>query len=139
MSILGRTDIIGVIIGVIGIILAIVFYVRSKEAVRPVYVAERSVLLGASEQGLPSAVEIRYDGMAISTLYKYSVAFWNNGRRTLNGADVAASDPIAFHLSKPGARVLDIRSVKVTREVLNIGVNRNKDSAQISFDFLDRN
>jgi hypothetical protein len=135
---LERPDILGVIIGVIGIILAVVFYWRTKETVRPVYAAQGSVLLGASAGGLPSSVEIRYDGMVIPTLYKYRVTFWNDGKRTLNGTDIAPSDPVRFHLSKPSARVLDVRSISVTRKVLNIAVTRNEDYVQLSFDFLDR-
>lgn len=138
ISELGRPDILGVIIGVVGIILAFMFYVRSKEKVKPSYAIITQELIGTSDRHLPEAVEIRYDGQPVPTLYKATIFFWNRGTKTLDQRDIAPSDLIKFHLQGSGAKLLEVRSIKATRSVLNPSFVQAKNDVTLSFDFLDR-
>jgi hypothetical protein len=137
-SILIRPDVLGVIIGVIGIVLAFVFYARSKQVSRPAYAVVQRVLISPSERHLPSVVEIRYDGRQVPSLYRSLIYFWNGGTKTLSQTDVASSDPIVFHFNGPDTRVLEVRSLKATRDVLSVSAHQSANDIVMSFDFLDR-
>lgn len=138
-SFLTHPDVLGVIVGVIGILLAVIFYLRSKEKARPTFSTLQSVLIGTSHRNLPEQVEIRYGGQVIPTLYKYRVAFWNAGRGTLDNADVVPSDPVTFHFNGEDVELLEIRSIKTTRDVTGCSLVQYEADIILSFDFLDRN
>jgi hypothetical protein len=131
-----RPDVLGVFVGVIGIILAFIFYVRSKERVRPVYAVMDQVIIGGSERLLPDTVEIRYKGRRIPTLYRAVVFFWNRGSKTLDQSDIASTDPITFHLKGEDIEILEVRSVKATRTMLNASAIPAQDDIRFSFEFL---
>ena len=133
-----RPDIIGIYIGIIGIILAFIFYVRSKERVKPRILIEGFVLIGETERLFPETVEIRYNGQIIPTLTKVRVTLWNAGPKTLNSSDIASSDPLRIIFPKSEARILDIRSVVSTRDVINAKAVPKDNDIYITFDFLDR-
>jgi hypothetical protein len=133
-----QPDIIGIYVGIIGIILASVFYFRSKEKVRPRMLIEKTSLIGERESFLPESVEIRYSGEVIPMLSKARITFWNAGRKTLNDIDVAKHDPICLRLAESKSKLLDIRSVTTTRDVINARVTREANVILILFDFLDR-
>lgn len=135
---LSHTDVIGVFVGIVGIVLACVFYFRSKEQVKPRIRIENTVLVGKSEHLFPESVEVRYNDEVVPVLCKVRITFWNAGRKTLNRSDVAENDPIAIKFSNPEARVLDIRSVTTTRDVTNAKADLKGNHIYLSFDFLDR-
>ncbi len=109
VSSLGHADVIGIFVGIVGIILAWVFYVRSKEEVRPCILIERTTLIGKSERLFPESVEIRYNNRSIPELSKVRITFWNAGKKTLNESDIAQSDPIAIRFAQPEVRIHDVR------------------------------
>jgi hypothetical protein len=137
-SIIVRPDVLGIVIGVIGIILAFVFYFRSKEKSRPCYAAVRRVLIGSPNSSLPPEIEITYQGQKISSLYRTVIYFWNAGTKTLDHEDVASSDPIVFHFDGDSVKVLEIWSVKSTRSVVSPSAIQKGNNVELSFDFLDR-
>jgi len=132
-------DPIGVFLGIVSILLACVFYVRAKEQVKPRVLIERTTLVGKSERLFPESVEIRYNDKVIPMLSKVHIIFWNAGRKTLNDSDVATNDPIAIKFPESEARVLDIRSITTTRDVINAKVTLDRNIIYLSFDFLERN
>jgi hypothetical protein len=138
VSTLTRADVLGVIIGAIGVVLAIIFYIRSKQEIRPAFATTTQTLISVSEGRLPAAVEFTYNGKRIPNLYKALLFFWNRGSKTLNSADIASLDPITFHFEEKGAKVLEVRAVKATREVLKASATQNDNDITLSFDFLDR-
>ena len=137
-SSLGHTDVIGVFVGIVGIILAWVFYIRSKEQVRPCILIERTTLIGKSMRLFPELVEIRYNNSAIPELSKVRITFWNAGKKTLNESDIAQHDPITIRFSQSEVQVLDIRSMTSTRDVINAKTFLRDNIIHLSFDFLDK-
>jgi hypothetical protein len=135
-----QPDVIGIYVGVAGIILACVFYIRSKEQVRPRMLIEKTTLIGKEESSLPESVEIRYGDRVIPILSKARITFWNAGRKTLDDSDVAQHDPIIVKFPEQNTRLLDVRSVTTTRDVINAkAAIEGGDGISLSFDFLDCN
>jgi hypothetical protein len=135
-----HTDLIGSIIGLIGIILAIIFYYRGKEQAMPSYATLKYLLISPPKRHLPEKVKIEYDGDPISTLSTATILFWNRGRKTLDGADIATSNPVRFHFASGAAdvSVLDIRSLLMTRQEIGVSAQIEGSAINVSFDFLDR-
>jgi hypothetical protein len=75
----------------------------------------------------------------IPALSKVRITFWNAGRKTLDHSDVAESDPIVIRIPESEARILDIRSVITTRDVINAKALRSDNAIFLSFDFLEQN
>ncbi len=138
-GVLAHTDVIGVSVGIVGILLACVFYVRSKEEVKPRILMERTTLIGRSERLFSKSVEVRYNDEIIPILSKVRITFWNAGRKTLDQSDIVKDDPIVITFSDPAVRVLDIRSFAATRDVINANAVIDDNSVCLSFDFLDQN
>ena len=139
VSSLGHADVIGIFVGIVGIVLAWVFYVRSKEQVRPCILIETSALVGKSERSFPESVEIRYNGSIIPELSKARITFWNAGKKTLDESDIARNDPITVRFSESKTQILDIRSMTMTRDVINAKATLINNVIYLSFDFLDKN
>lgn len=135
VSTLTRADVLGVIIGAIGVVLAVIFYIRSKQEIRPAFATTTQTLISASEGRLPAAVEFTYKGNPVPNLCKALLFFWNRGSKTLNSTDVASMDPIAFHFEEQDAKILEVRTVKATREVLKASATQNDNDITLSFDF----
>src|SRR5450755_1640630 len=134
-----RPDVIGIYIGIVGIILAYIFYVRSKEQIKPLIYIERTALIGKAQDLFPGSVEIRYNGKVVPVLSKARIVFWNGGRRTMEEDDIVRSDPIVVKFADPETRILDVRSVTTTRDVTNAKAILEDNCIRLSFDFLDQN
>jgi Ca2+/Na+ antiporter len=139
ISVLAHPDVLGVIIGVIGLVLAYVFYIRSKEKPRPAYAVVTRTLISSPGLELSTAVEILYNGRNIASLYSSMLYFWNHGTKTLTKGDIAPADPIVFHFEGQDSELLEIRSVKATRDMLGISAVPNSNDVPLRFDFLERN
>ena len=133
-------DVIGYAIGVIGIVIAVIFYFRSRERAIPSYVVLKSLLISPARRHLPEKVTIQYDGHPISTLSTATIFFWNRGRKTLDGNDIVTSRPIKILFMEKDKEVpaLEIRSITATRDELNVSAEISEGSIRIGFDFLDR-
>lgn len=81
------------IIGVLGVILTIIFYFKSKKFKRPCY-AIRSLGVVEDITNKSKSLEIYYAGQKIERLTITRIAFWNAGNETIDKRDIAPADPI---------------------------------------------
>ncbi len=77
------------LIGVVGMILATIFYFRSKQRTQISYIIERTQLLGQSTGILPDEVSIAYRNKPITNLVKANVILWNSGNQTVKGENIS--------------------------------------------------
>jgi hypothetical protein len=83
---------------IIGILLAIYFYFRSRRKVRLSYHVEQTELLGGSKSALPEEVSISYQNTPIRNLRKMNVIIWNSGSEPIRRADIVGDAPIRLKL-----------------------------------------
>lgn len=131
-------DVLGVIVGIIGIILGFIFYRRSKESVKPCFASFSEVLIAASEQVRSSGIEITFGDRVIANAYRSVVYFWNGGNKTLDYDDIATADPIVLHFEGPETEILKVSPAKSTRSVLKAEAVQDENTIALAFDFLDR-
>jgi hypothetical protein len=78
----------GLVVGIVGILLAFYFYHRSKRRVRISYTVDRTQLLGGKSNALPQEVSIMYEHERINNLTKDNLIIWNSGTEPITRRDV---------------------------------------------------
>lgn len=124
-------------LALLGIILAIIFFIRSRRTKEPRY-AIRSTNLMRNFTSRFKALEMTYAGEQISNLTATKLAFWNNGKDTINGRDIAVADPLMVKV-KDEYKILDSGVLCAKNAANQFSIKRADDGSHvlIQFDYLD--
>ncbi|GJL68248.1 MAG: hypothetical protein NPIRA06_08830 [Nitrospirales bacterium] len=128
---------VGTVVGLAGIVLAIVFYLRSKRKAKLAFQHYHVTLVGGRGAAFPDEVEIRFLGTAVPRITASKIVIWNCGDRTINGSDVVAGDPLRLELSDAG-RILKHTILRQTRSVNGWRLDQPAPNLlSLVFEFLD--
>jgi hypothetical protein len=75
--------IVGAVAGIIGIIVAIYSFVKTRQITELSYTIQSTELLGSAKSVLPGEVEIIFSGGKIANLNKANYIFWNTGNKPI--------------------------------------------------------
>jgi hypothetical protein len=130
-------NLISFLLAVLGLVFTIYFYFKSKKSKLPIYVVRTINLVKEKIQKIDS-VQILYSGEKVSNLSISKIAFWNDGKETINSTDVAINNPIKIYITE-GYEILDAEILfqKNNSNDFKIVVNENNKSISIAFDFFD--
>jgi hypothetical protein len=92
---IGPIGIVGVIVGLIGICVAI----RFKSRVRIACLVQQTQLLGGVQSILPNEIAVFYKDQKIQKLFKFNVIMWNSGNVPIRHRDIVEHDPIILVFS----------------------------------------
>jgi len=108
---------VGTIVGlsgiVIGILIAIFFYFKSKIVAKPQYVIENINLIDLKHGIKMEEIEMLFKGEQIFVLNKTTFYFVNNGKKTINSCDIvpdellidfSENDPAIVHIFEIGTK-----------------------------------
>jgi len=130
---------VGSVIGLFGIVAAIVTFRISRIGPRPVFKLRVLRLISRKAQVLPSDIEIRFKDTPVQHLMRTQIIFWNSGTALVRGSDIVEHDPLRFAFKSPGeilsAEVLN--SVRPANKVQATFKTEDPTVVQISFDYLD--
>jgi len=128
--------ILSLLVGIVGIVLAIVFYIRSRRVKQPLYTIRSVNLLRAPKL---EVLDIRYANEPIVSLTATKIAFWNGGRETITRDDIAAADPLEVTMQR-GVKALDAQILHCINPAnrFETSVRPDASGALMAFDFLDR-
>lgn len=128
---------ISLVLTIFSIILAYYFYYRSLNIKLPCY-NRRSRLLINPTLTAQNPIKVTFNKKAVNTLSLAYIAFWNNGRATINRDDIAGTDPLRIVSSKD-CRILAADIAVANRAVNNFKVTLLQESnvITIDFDFID--
>jgi hypothetical protein len=84
---------LGLILGLLGVILACIFYFRGKRDKEPNW-AIQTVNLFRDYSGTVGGLEIQYVGEKVRDLSVSKMVFWNHGGLTINSEDLVRTDPL---------------------------------------------
>jgi len=126
-------------LGIIGILLAIIFYLKGKKYIKPTY-SIKSFNLINDFSGKLSKLEVFYSQKKIKNLTITRIAFWNDGNLIIRKEDIAPIDPIKVSVDDKyeifEAEIID----GTTKEANNFELIRlDEKSIIITFDFLSHN
>ena len=130
---------IGSLIGLIGLIAAILFYRTSRINARLCFQVQALRLIGREYQALPDEIEILYKGNKVDRLTKVNIVIWNSGKATLDGNNLIKEDPVRFEVNKD-ERILSANVLKTTRKYIDFKafVNTKAENQLLcSFEYLD--
>lgn len=129
-------------IAILGIVLAILFYIKSRRYKLPLYViVSRNVI--KNQTPLIPGLSVHFKGQEQNLVTVSHVWFWNQGNETINASDIVGAKPLAIHIAE-GVDLLDVQIVKVVDNAngckMGLPVKQNDGSVliPIQFDYLDK-
>ena len=131
---------VGNIVGVIGIVSALLFYMRSKRTAKPSFQRFSLRLLGGTDSELPPEVTVLFENKKIDRLTRTTLIFWNNGTEVLYGDKIVESDKMKISFDK-GNTILDHKILKTTKKANAFSAqhmeNGNSHQLLVDFSYLD--
>lgn len=130
--------IVGFWIGFIGIILAVIFYSKSRKLKRPIYWMRTFEILKGEEK-FPK-LSIAYENGIVNTVSLTKIAFLNAGNETIDSGDIAPKNPLRIEIGG-SFKILDKSVVYTKNEANNFRLEETeqKNTLKINFDYLDKN
>lgn len=117
------------------IIVGFVYYRLGIKGAYPTYLQKSIKLLGIENSLIPSEIEMLFKGQSIKRLIKTYVLIWNNGRKTIDGKDIANNLRINL---EHDANILSAQVTKVTKHANRVTVdNVGGHVISFSFEYLD--
>lgn len=130
----------GFALGIIGIVLAVIFYVRSIKDRVPCFEVNSNTLIEGLHKAL-DGLQLHYKGAPQERITVTKLAFWNAGRETIDKRDLVEADPIG--IACPSAlAILDIQVTQVSAKSNSVRLGSAVDQGgvhfyPIDFEYLD--
>lgn len=123
--------------GLGGIIFTIYFYIKGKKVKKPVYMI-RTINLVREKIKKIDKINILYNGNSINDLSITKIAFWNEGKETIDNNDIAKNDPLRLSISND-YMFLDAKIIyqKNTANDFKILMSQDHKYIDINFDYFD--
>lgn len=130
----------GFALGIIGVVLAIFFYARSKKERVPCFESSSSTLIEGLHKTL-DGLQLHYKGTPQERITVTKLAFWNAGKETIDKRDLVEADPVGL-VYPSTLNILDIQVTKVSTKSnsVNLGSAVNQGDVcffPINFEYLD--
>lgn len=122
-------------IAILGIGLAIFFYLKSVKKKKPVYTLRTFSLITENVKKVPS-ISIKHGDKNIGNLSITRIAFWNSGKETIDKNDIARKSPIKFVIDEKH-EILDAEILYCKNPSNDFKINANKKEVIIKFDYFD--
>lgn len=129
--------ILSLVIGLLGIVLAIIFYVKSKRKKTLTYEIYGYNVINEYQSKIKN-LEIKYKKKPIENLSLSKIAIWNSGNVTINRDEIVELSPILIKM-KNEEEILDIKLIKQTENSNNFKLIKNINSWKVDFDYIDKN
>lgn len=127
----------GTVVGLMGIVLAVTFYLRSRRKARLAFQYYHVTFVGGLDAVFPDEVEIRFAGTVVPRITGSRIVIWNCGDRTVDGKNLVAGDPLRVEIPQEG-QILRHTILRQTRGVNGWKVDRSTaNRLDITFDFVD--
>lgn len=86
-------NVFNLLIAIISIVSSVFFYIKSKKNKKPTYILRTVNLIREKIQKI-DRVNVLFDGNTVKNLSITKIAFWNDGKDTIDKADVSKKNPI---------------------------------------------
>jgi hypothetical protein len=131
-----RDEIIGIFGIIIGVVVSIVTYLKTRRHIGASYYISTDRLIGPMGPRF-LGLEILYDGKKVSSFSSSKIFIWNRGTDAIRAGDIAPSWPLKIILSDSNC-VLDHRTLYCSSMHSKLSTTLEDDGQiAISFDYLD--
>ena len=126
----------GFAVGLVGLILAIVFYLLGRKEKKPMFQVATTTLVEGVTQKL-GGLSILFNNCPQERIAVSKVAFWNNGKETITSADIADADPIRLIIKD--VAVFDVKLIRggTASNRFSVGRINGTNEYTLNFDFVD--
>ena len=124
---------------ILGLIIAVFLYKKSRRAAQPSFQKASLGLIGKDENNLPDEVTVLFKERKVDRLTKTILILWNNGNEVLKGEDIVAQDQIKISFNE-GDHILSYKKLRETNAVNEFSVSKDKDNSHqllIEFSYLN--
>jgi hypothetical protein len=130
---------VSIALAIISILLAYIFYRRSKRSKEPCWAVRTTTLIEGYSTRL-SDLQVLYKGDEVENLSVSRVVLWNTGSDTINASDIADANPLRILATANGVIILDAKLVATNNSSSrpSVDVLPDRKSALLSFDYLDK-
>jgi len=127
----------GLLIGALGLISGFVIFFLGRRVKKPCWVITSNNLIAGFSAKLPK-LEIKYLDQKVENLTSSKVVFWNAGRETIDGSDIADADPLRI-IAIGDVKILDAKLLLTNNDSSNCLLATKPDATEVylRFDFLD--
>lgn len=130
----------GFFIGILGVVLAIVFYVKSKKDRLPCYEVSGNTLIEGVDKAL-DGLQLQYKGKQQNRITVTKIVLWNDGRETIDKNNIVPTDPVRV-ICPVDIDILDIQVTQVSSnanaiELCEPSKDGENTSYPINFEYLD--
>ncbi|MEA0565284.1 hypothetical protein [Lysinibacillus irui] len=129
---------VGAVIGILGVLIAIYTYKRTKVGPQLVYQWDSLKIIGKNEI-TPDEITIFYKGTKVPRVIKTTIIIWNSGTKTIEGNNVVRNDPLCLEFSET-EEVIGASVLLRTKEVNEFEISTNaekKNILKVHFEYLD--
>lgn len=134
------SSVLGSLLGIAGIIIAIVTYVLTRKVSRISGFHEYTILINKNNSKLPQQVSVMYDGSPVERVSSSEFIIWNSGNSVINNKDLITMEPLRIEFSQD-IKLLRYQIVASNNPINNIELITLKEypnSILIDFDFLEK-
>lgn len=132
-----KSEIISIGIGIMGIILAILFYLKSIRAKKPTYSLQTFSLVDNWLSQIES-LEIKYNGTLVHNLSLTRIYFWNNGSLPITKNDFAENDRLRVRMVDKNDKIYGFQMIHAKKHNSVIPNIDDQNVLYINFDFLNK-
>jgi len=129
-------NVVSAAFGLIGIILAIVFYIKGKKSKKPIYRIKNVNLIKENISKMKS-IDIQYHGNKIDNLSISKVVIWNAGEETINNTDLVDKDIFRIEIDQ-GFKILGYELIFQKNPANDFKLTQINDNVlKIDFNYFD--
>lgn len=127
---------ISILLALVGLVLTVYYALKGKKEKVPRYSSSTYNLFSETHSTI-NDLDIKYKGQTLNELNITKFGFWNAGKETIDGSDIAPSSPL-FIVPNDG-QILKVDLIHQLNSSNNFKVSLNENLIQINFDYIDQN
>ena len=128
-------NLIFLILAILGIILSIYLYIKSKRKKKPIYSKRSTNVISDSIQNVGD-IQVAYLGKKVNNLTVTKIAIWNSGNETINNSDQANSDKLRVE-SVEGIEIFNAEIIFASTATNNVNARVANNIIELDFDYFD--
>lgn len=128
-------------LAIFAIVLAIIFYFRSQKNKTPCFEEKSNTIIEGLHKSL-DGLQVQYKGTVQERITVTKVAFWNDGKETIDRADLVEMDPLRIEVPI-SIDILDIQVIAASSDSNSVVIGEaisteNEITYPLSFEYLDQ-
>lgn len=127
---------VGSLIGIVGVISGIIFYIKSNKTTKPCYQYNTNIVVGKTESEPSKHIQILFKGKSVDNVKRTVVAIWNDGKYYLDKSVILDDKPLT--VSFDDGDILSHQIKSKTNEAIKASTQQSeKGEVIVDFNYLD--